>query len=287
MRRAIGYSALVLCVVVIGSVLWAGSHLTRGAQRPVGAPPPDLAAVEYTLHTASGDKVSTWFVPGKPGRGGVLLLHAIRADKRAMIPRARFLRRAGYAVMLIDLPAHGESTGRHITFGMREASGVTAATQKLRELIPNEKLGLIGASLGAAAAVFSAEHPAYSVLVLESLYPTIEDAVGNRLRLRFGSVGALLTPLLTAQLESRIGISASELRPIDRMRDLQNPVLLVHGTEDRHTTLVAAEQMFAATSSSKELFLVQGAAHVDLHAFAGPAYEQRVLEILARHLHWG
>jgi len=51
----------------------------------------------------------------------VLLLHGVRADRREMLGRARFLNRLGYGILLIDLPAHGESPDDHITFGAREA----------------------------------------------------------------------------------------------------------------------------------------------------------------------
>jgi uncharacterized protein len=40
--------------------------------------------------------------------------------------------------------------------------------------------------------------------------------------------------------------------------------------------------MFAAAPEPKEFWLVPGAAHVDLHAAAGPEYELRVLAFLRR-----
>lgn len=67
-----------------------------------------------------------------------------------MLGRARFLQSEGYSVLLVDLPAHGESLGERITFGAREAAGVTSALAFLRNELPDERVGVIGVSLGAA-----------------------------------------------------------------------------------------------------------------------------------------
>jgi len=105
-------------------------------------------------------------------RGSVLLLHGLRSDRLQMLARARFLTAAGYFVLLIDLPAHGESSGDRITFGMREGKGVEAALDYLRQRFPRDRIGVIGVSLGAASLVLS--HPARppDAVVLESMYPT-------------------------------------------------------------------------------------------------------------------
>jgi len=232
--------------------------------------------------STSGASLSAWFVPGRPGAGAVLLLHGVRSNKRAMLPRARFLSDQGYAVLLIDLQAHGESAGERITFGHREAADVRAAIAKLGELAMGERVGVLGVSLGAASFVLSGAQ--VSAAVLESLYPTIEEAVANRLRIRFGVLGARFTPLLLMQLDPRLNVEPEALRPIERVGSMRSPTLLVHGTEDRHTTLAEARRIFDAIPQPKELYLLPGAAHVDLHRYAGEAYAQRIGHFFARHL---
>jgi fermentation-respiration switch protein FrsA (DUF1100 family) len=74
------------------------------------------------------------------------------------------------------------------------------------------------------------------------------------------------------------------LRPIERVSLLRCPVLVVHGTEDRHTTMQEAERLFAAAPAPKEFYAVTGAAHVDLHTFGGKEYERRVGGFFAHHL---
>ncbi|MCP4184183.1 MAG: alpha/beta hydrolase [Hyphomicrobiales bacterium] len=122
-------------------------------------------------------------------RGVVLLLHGIRSDRRSMIGRARLLFRAGYSVLLIDLQAHGESTGERITFGYLETESVVAAIKYARAKWPNERLAIIGTSLGGAAAVFAAKQQRADVYILEAVYSSLRDATENRLKLSWVILG--------------------------------------------------------------------------------------------------
>lgn len=271
-----------VCLAAVAAVVGAGEVLSAPARSRLGEPPPDLHASTVQIGDVSG-----WMIPGRPGMGAVLLLHGVRANRSAMLGRARFLARDGYTVLLIDLPAHGESGGVRITFGAREKEGVRAALAWLRTQVPGERIGAIGVSLGAAALVLAHPAPALDAVVLESMYPTIEEAVANRLRMRLGAPGAWSTPLLVAQLPWRVQVAASALRPIVDIAAMTSPLFIVSGTRDTQTPPAETRRIFDAVRASKAFWLVEGAAHENLHAFAGAEYEQRVGGFLASHLRQG
>lgn len=259
--------------------------LTRPVRAAVGAPPADLGARDASfVSPATGRRIGAWFAAGAPGGGAVVLLHPIRADRRAMLDRARFLRREGYAVLLADLQAHGESDGDRIAFGAREAGDVGAMLDVLARLAPGERQAAIGWSLGGAALVLGDAPPRLSALVLEAVYPTIEAALDNRMRRFLGPAGPLLSPLLMMQLAPRIGVAPRALAPIARLPALCAPVMIVNGSKDRHTTRAEAEAMFAAAPAPKALLIVEGAAHVDLHRHAPARYEAEVGAFLRTRL---
>jgi len=272
-----GVAMALLAALAMGAAsLYAGHVLTRPAKSMVGPPPAGLGARAVAFPSASGSRISGWFVPGTRGKGAVLLLHPVRTNRMAMAGRAKFLHTLGYTVLLLDLQAHGESPGERITFGYREGMDAVAAVAILQDLAPGENIGAIGVSLGAASLVLSRAHEALSAVVLESMYPSIENAVQGRLRLHLGDWASALAPLLLWQLEPRLGVSPLQLRPIDRVALLRAPVLLVHGTQDRHTSLGEAIQVYERIGGAKSLYAVQDAAHEDLHRFAGKEYERRV-----------
>jgi alpha/beta superfamily hydrolase len=92
-----------------------------------------------------------------------------------MVERARFLRRAGYSVLLIDFQATGETTGEHITFGWKESRDVLAAIDFVRQTDPITPVAIIGSSLGGVAALLATPPLKIGALVLEEVYPTIES----------------------------------------------------------------------------------------------------------------
>jgi fermentation-respiration switch protein FrsA (DUF1100 family) len=201
-----------------------------------------------------------------------------------MVPRARFLHAAGYAVLLFDFQAHGESGGANITFGALESLDARAAVTWLTRRLPGEPIAAIGVSLGGAAAVLAAPPLAVRALVLEAVYTTVQEAAANRLELRFGVPGRWLAPLLVLQLEPRLGVTPASLSPLARIGDLRCPLLLIAGGNDRRTTLAQSRALFAAAHEPKERWEIPGAEHVDFADFVPGEYAPRVLGFLAAHM---
>lgn len=279
-------SALALAALALGVIfVWcAGSILMAPANHPIGRPPADLHAENVEFPSASGATVHGWFVAGTPGKGAVVLMHGVHADRMGLIPRAEFLARAGYAVLLFDFQAHGATPGQQITFGYLESRDATAAVKFLHDKLPGEKIGVIGISMGAAAAQLADPPLPVEAMILESSYPTIYQATEDRLAMRLGWLGRLATPLLTCQLKPRLGIGLDDLKPLERARTLAVPKFYLAGTADRDTTIAEARSLFAAAAEPKQSWWIDGAGHVDLHAFAKHDYEKRVLAFLALHL---
>lgn len=275
--------AIAACMLAMGvGLLGVGELLSAPTHRVIGPPPSDIDAKRVDIVGSTGQSIIGWFERGKAGTGAVLLLHGIRSDRRQMLGRSKFLHAHGYSVLLIDLPAHGESDGERITFGYLEAEGVRTAMRFLEQTISGERIAVIGVSLGAAATVLSGTSP--RAIVIESMYPTIDEALSDRLRLHAGSFGTLFAPLFLMQLRLKLGISPDQLRPIDRLSELHVPILIVAGTLDQHTTVAETKRLFEAANQPKEFWLVEGAAHVDLYRFDPIAYEHRILNFLARYL---
>jgi len=282
-KWTLGLVALALAMLALP--LLVGELLSHPVRREIGPAPAELQAQALRIALPGGGAVGGWFHRGRPGGAAVLLLHGVRGDRRDMLGRAAPLAADGYSVLLIDLPSHGESSGDRITFGAHEAAGVRAALAWMRAQLPGERIGVIGVSLGAASLVLSKPDPAPDAVVLEMMYPTIREAVQDRLAMRLGdAAGHALAPVLLWQLPLRIGVSEQDLRPIDAVRDLHAPVFVIAGTRDEHTRWKETQALFEAANAPKALWPVDGAAHVDLHAFAPRAYEMQVMSFLQHYL---
>jgi len=281
MKRLVPACAVAILVAAV-SVFSVGWKLAQPVQRRVGDSPPDLNAQSVVFQSDSGASVHGWWCPVKDSRGAVLLLPGIRANRLSMVDRAEFLRRANYSVLLMDFQGTGETNGHHITFGWKESRDVLAAVSFMRQSDPSNRVVILGSSLGGAAALLATPPLKVDGLVLESIYPSIEEATNNRLKIYLGPFGQLVAPLLLGQLSLRLGISVNDLRPIDHIASVTCPILIMTGEKDRRTTAEETRAIFARAKAPKDIWLVPRAAHVDLHRAARDEYESRVRAFLNR-----
>ncbi|MDV6344703.1 alpha/beta hydrolase [Nitrosomonas sp. Is37] len=273
----------ILVAAVIGIVIM-GEILTSPASTAVGVLIPDFPVESVQIPAGQDHKVHGWLARGIRGHGAVLLVHSIRSNRLEMLGRARFLNAQGYSVLLIDLQAHGETPGERITFGVRESKDVKAAVDYLRDNFPGERIAAIGVTLGAAAITLADPPLRLNAVVLESLHPTFEEAVENRLKLHLGEFGIWLKPFLLSYLSLLLDLSTDQLNPIDRISNLNTPILLISGTHDRHTTQSEAERLFDAALQPKELWIVPGAGHYNMYTYGSRSYEERVSSFLSKYL---
>jgi alpha-beta hydrolase superfamily lysophospholipase len=277
-------SAFLIATLPLIAIWLVGSFLAHPAKRNIGLPPDDLPARSVVIRDSHGMPIFAWFVPGVEHQGAILLLHGVRADRRSMIDRARFLHATGYSVLMIDFQASGASPGRAITFGYREADDVLASLRYLHQRLPGERVGIIATSMGGAATILAEPHVDADAVVMEQVYPTIQRALEDRLTIYLGPMGRWLTPVLLATLHAHEGIYPNQLRPIDHIGQLAMPKLLIVGDRDRRTTITESYAMYDAAIEPKELWVVHGAAHVDLCRYASATYKVHVLAFLNAHL---
>lgn len=103
-------------------------------------------------------------------------------------------------------------------------------------------------------------------------------------RLGSGTPGTWLAPLLLQQIPWRTDVQVASLRPVEAMASLKSPVFVIGGDVDVQTPPGETRKIFAAANHPKQLWIVDGAAHVDLHDHAGGEYERQVATFLATHL---
>lgn len=266
---------ILLLVVVLfpAALVWAaGGYLSKPVNQAVKMPEGFEAVVFKGTHGS--------FLESERTRACALLMHGVRSDRTSMISRAAFLKEMGIASLLIDLQAHGETPGDEITFGIRESVDAENGVNYLRNVRGCGKIVAIGQSLGGASALLGSGPIQVDALVLESVYPTIEEAVQDRLEMRLGTVGRLVAPLLYWQIPLRINASLSELKPITALGKVNVPVFIISGLNDEHTKAAETERMYEAANEKKQLWLVEGAVHEDLFSYNPNEYKAKISKFI-------
>ena len=277
MKKLILAVVFLIPILVVGAFWLLGNALTAPVNQAVGNCPNDLACENIEFPSESGTTIKGWFLQGESKKGAIVLMHGVRNNRVHLLDRIEFLHKAGFSILAFDFQGSGESVGKQLTFGFLESKDAEASVKFIKEKLPNEKIGVLGISMGGAAFLLSKNMPKTDALILEMVYPTMQKAIENRLNLWLFRGAGNLSPLLTMQFPMRLGVSVDELRPIDKISNVKIPTMIIAGENDRHTTLEESKQLFAAANEPKELWIVQNAEHGDLFKVAPSDYEKRVL----------
>src|SRR6185436_18241916 len=172
-RRTIAAVAVVLILAGAAGLYATGWALSHPVPARIGVPPPSLDAAAIAFSSRSGSVIHGWLSRVRGSHASILLLPGVRANRLLMVAHAKFLRRAGYTTMLIDLQATGESPGEAITFGWLERLDVLAAVEYLKSRTADQPVAVIGVSLGGAATLLAAPPLQIDAAVLEAVYPSL------------------------------------------------------------------------------------------------------------------
>ena len=267
-------SGVLICLVIC----WiAGGVLVSPARATM--PPAPVGADSVTFESGSGSSIKGWYFKAPAAVSSMVLMHGVRGNRTDLTERANLFQDLGFDVLTFDLQAHGESSGDAITFGALESLDAIAAVDFARARQPDKPLVVVAISLGGAASLLAGSRLDADVLIVESVYSDIEQAVANRLNLRIPYSGAL-SPLLLWQLGPRLGIDASELSPVSAASQLSFPTLVLSGSDDQHTLMWEAQAIYDAIPTSKGLHVFEGASHQNLHRFDPDGYRKVVVDFI-------
>lgn len=275
--RRIAFAAFALCALTLVAAWAAGSWVGRPVNRPVAPPAPPGRLVRMVASDGVAIAGSYW-----PGAGAdapaILLLHGINNDRDRMRQQALWLNGLGYAVLAIDFRGHGESGAVARSFGWNESRDAAAAVAFLRSQAPGRRIGVIGISLGGAAALLGDAGPLpVEAMVLHAVYPDVRTAIVNRLaRVGGRPLASLGEPLLSYQSYWRYGVAPERIAPLDGIRRYHGSVLIVAGTADIDTSLADTHALYDAAPGPKALWLIAGAGHLETSIVWTPAYRARV-----------
>ncbi|HWA28147.1 MAG TPA: alpha/beta fold hydrolase [Lacunisphaera sp.] len=275
-------AGLVAFVGVSVYFAWDFTGRQRKTVRPL---PADFGfAVENVgFATLDGITLKGWYVPCPGSTRGVVLLHGHSTTRSQMTARAKLLRNSGYAVLLYDARAHGESGGRFASVGWYETRDLEAALEFLR-VKGCKRLGCVGVSQGGATIALAAPTlKNVDWVVLESAYPDIRTALDRRFRDTVFLPGSIAGMFMTPLAGRRLGVNVDDIAPVKTIGQLRCPILIMSGDADRYTTREDTQALFAAAREPKELWLVPNALHVDLYGFAQKAYEDHLLAFIRKN----
>ena len=203
--------------------------------------------------------------PRTSPKATVLLLSGYGGSKAGMLRQANLLHERGYNTLLFDFRNRGESEGDAVTLGYYEQDEALAALAYLKTLpeVDPKRIGVLGASMGAATAIMAAaKSDDLRAVVADSPFKSAGSVVAQSFE-HFISLPPFPYAPITLQFVAwRTGITPSHLVPLEVVdRISPRPLLLVHGTADTSINYEASQALYAQAREPKELWLIPDIGH--------------------------
>ena len=205
-----------------------------------------------------GERLNGWWLASPGAKYTLVYFHGARVNLSGSVYRLRSFRDAGFNVLAIDYRGYGRSAPL-LPSEDSVYEDAEAAWHWLDTRVPDRRRRILyGHSLGGPiAAGVALRGGGAAALVLESSFTSLPEVTV------FGG-------LLTQRMDL-----------LDKLRRLDLPLLVVHGTEDTLVPPGMAQRLYDAARGPKRLVMVEGASHRWVLRGAGSTVFATIRELAA------
>jgi dipeptidyl aminopeptidase/acylaminoacyl peptidase len=250
------------------------------------------AALQDVSVTASdGSHLQGWYArPARANGDAVVLLHGVGDNRQGMMGFAELFLSNGFAVLVPDSRAQGESGGDFPTYGLKESDDVHRWFEWLAmQQHPNCVFGM-GESMGAAIVLQAVKTTPFCAVVAESSFASFRQIAYLRVG-QFFHTGAwlgrvALRPAVElAFLYDRLtrGVNLADASPERSVVGSRVPIFLIGGLADDNIPYQHSERIYAHNPADIVLWEVPNAGHCGAVNAAGQEFDTRVLGWFTSH----
>ncbi len=227
-------------------------------------------------------------VPAVYAAPAIIICHGVGANKSDFTELAVNLSRRGYAVLLFDFRAHGESGGNKTSLGYHEQEDVLAALDylKTRHDVDPSRIGVYGFSLGGATAIIAAVRShGFRAIVADSSFTNLRDQAKTVVADFYHLPSFPFLPLVVFAYEVYFRTRIDAISPVGSIAMLAStPILIIAGDGDKLIPSENGRRLYMIAREPKEIWIIPGADHGGTLAAAGAAYEMRVGDFFDKYL---
>jgi uncharacterized protein len=273
--RGAGVRLLLICGVLttLQGCAWLDAKQRELVFRPtpgqpsgfVGLRPSDVAFTLDVPAAAAGptEQLHLWWLPHpNPQAPTLLYLHGTFRNLYQNLPKIDALREAGFAVLAVDYRGWGNSTAIIPSEATIYADANVAWGELVRRQADPRKRVLYGHSMGGGVAIELASHKHvgvdYAALIVESSFTRLPDVAKAA-----GVLGTIAS-----------WFASQEFNSIDKIKAVDAPILMLHGTADNTVPVALGRRLFEAAPKGTRWVEFEGGSHSRLYRDAPLEYQQ-------------
>lgn len=220
-----------------------------------------LQVEDCYFKTIDGCQLHGWFVHKEDAVATLLWCHGNAGNITDRLDNLAKLVRLPVNVFIFDFRGYGRSNGSPDEKGIYLDAEAAYDFLVSRKDVEQDKIILFGRSLGGAVAVDLATKRKCAGLILESTFTSAKDMAKSA----FGFIPIHL-------------IIKTKFNSVDKISQIQVPILFLHGTSDRTVPPELGRRLFEAANNPKEFYQIHGADHNDTYIVGGKSYFDKLLQ---------
>ena len=266
-------SALQTVMMLLALALFFGAFLfvlNRLIRASLAAPrirergvPDGLPWREVAIPAVRGKTLFGWFIPAGEQAPALAIVHGWGGNAEMMLPLARPLHAAGYALLFFDARSHGRSDGDTFASLPRFAEDLECAVNWLQQQsdVDAARVGVIGHSVGAGAALLLASRRCDLFAAVSLAAFSHPAAIMRRWlqlkRIPYWPLGAYIL----FYVQRVIGYRFDDIAPCNTISRAHCPVMLAHGTEDEMVPVREVQDIYARRGAAQVSLLLMPGSH--------------------------
>ncbi len=295
MKRKIVYIVLVTLIVLgIGGVVISKYILPYAIIQPprisenISPNSLDLNSIDVSIVTKDSIKIKGYWIKSDSisAKSVILFVHGIGGCKEHFLNLSKNLVKIGIESILIDSRAHGKSGGQFCTYGYKEKNDISSVIDFVKTKNESLPIGIWGNSMGGAIAIQALENDhRIEFGVIESTFTNLESIVYDYQKSYTYGLG--LKPFCNIALNEAgklADFNPDLVSPINSVKQIEQPVLIVHGKKDKNIKFEYGKLLFENLKSKNKKFLaIKNGGHYDLSKKGGEEYKKAIENFLNTH----
>lgn len=206
---------------------------------------------EFFLTHPDGAELNALHFKSNTPKGVILYFHGNAGDLSRWGEIANRFLDFEYDVIVMDYRGYGKSTGKRSESRLFEDAQLFY--EHTAELFPEDCIVVYGRSLGCSIATHVASKNEVKKLILETPFFNLTDVAQDRF------------PFLPMKPILKYKLASNEF-----IKQVQAPIRIFHGTEDRVVAYDSGKRLFEAVPIlDKKMYTIKGGKHNDLNQFDG------------------
>lgn len=234
---AVGYLLLVVLMYLLQS------QMVYHPQKSITYTPEDvgLSYEDVTFSTEDGLDLHGWYIPGDESDVTVLYFHGNAGNISGRLQTIQLLHNLGLNVFIFDYRGYGKSQGSPSEQGTYKDARAAWNYLASKRDIKNDRIVIMGRSLGGAVASWLAAQKQPAATILESTFTSAAD------------LGADLYPWLPVH-----SIISYEYNTLENIKQIRSPLFMAHSRDDEIVPYHHGQTLLEAANDPKTFVELRG-----------------------------